>query len=163
MFGTAVRTALALCIALTFVGIANAELLLVNGTLDGEAIPAGYTFELATLDLFANPAAFKIEVVGVSHASTVFADIPADARTQRASEFFALPAVLFAQGSDVYYRSGQWNLKIGTIMGFGNVRWVKLRKGAKIEATLKTARLSLDTAKLSAPDREQLFQRLHRP
>lgn len=162
-------------IALTVIAATpvQAEIININGTLQGDPLPAGFTYELSCLAF--TPQGFRLEVVGkaTSNAMSLSASTPpgrprivqsilfADRETQWQTEIFAIPPVIVNQGGKARYQSGPWNLLLGDVIGVGDVRWVKFRKGAKIEANLKAARLVLDTGALSRPTRHGLFDLLH--
>jgi len=153
-----IRIAAVLALALVAsTAAARADILHVNGTLQGEGVPNGYTFELAVLA--APQAGPVIEVVGKSCTGTPSWLNPFGC--QRATALFAIPPVLQVAQGKVFYHADAWHLTIGDVIGIGNVKWVRLRKGASIEATLTAARLRLDTEKLSAGRRMERFEQLH--
>jgi len=149
------RVALFVACLLALVAPVRAEVITVNGTLSGDAMPDGYKFEMATLAI--RQEGVVIEVVGKSCGS--FAD---ERSCQRQTIVFAPPAdSLAVTGNKAFYKQGGKQIWIGTVAGLGTVHWINLRKGAKLEATVTAARLKLDTAQLGGLSREDRFVLLH--
>ena len=154
MIRTRVMPLLILALLAALPALAAAETLTMNGTLSGDPLPDGYNFELATLAIHAD--GIVVEVVGKSCSSSIDGVMSC----QRATEVFSLPEGLAADAKKVYYKGGNHNLYIGDVVGIGNVHWVRLRKGAALEATTKVARLKLNTELLSRQGRAELFEKL---
>lgn len=138
---------------------AAAEVLTLNGTLSGDAIPEGYKFELAVVGVRENN--IVLEVVGKSCTGTPSSLGPVSC--QRVTAVFTLPEGFSIANKKAYYKNkkGDRELWIGNVTGLGQTHWVQLRRGAVLEATLTAARLKLDTALLANALREELFEQLH--
>lgn len=136
---------------------AAAEVLTLNGTLSGDAMPEGYKFELAVAGVRENKVV--LEVVGKSCTGTPTGLGPVSC--QRATIVFALPEGFSIANKKAYFQKGDQQLWIGNVTGLGQTFWVQLRRGAVIEATLTAARLKLDTVVLAQALREERFEQLH--
>jgi hypothetical protein len=144
-----------LVLLLPAAGNARAEVLLVHGTLASDPMPEGYRFELAVLALREGKP--EIEVVGKSCTGTPSEAAPASC--QRTSIFFSVPPAVVIENKKAYYRGGNLNLNIGDVIGLGSVSWVRLRRGAVLEATTTVARVKLDTTVLAGRDGARIAAR----
>ena len=134
---------------------AGAEMLTLNGTLASDPIPNGYHFDLSVM--LPRNGALQLEVDGRSCTSGT----PSGRECVRAIAFFSLPPGLELRGKQVWYVTPAGALMIGDVIGLGQVQWVRLRRGATIQATIEVAKLVLDTSLLSHGTREGLFELLY--
>lgn len=141
------RSFIIMIMALTVaVSSARAEVLIQNGTLASDPIPEGYRFELAVM----LPRPNNILQVEVDAKScTNVAPGPDERECVRAITFFGLPAAFQIRGNLIWFQDATHNLMIGDIIGIGQARWVRMRRGATIKATNTVVQVLLDTALLS--------------
>ena len=135
---------------------ATAEVITVNGTLAGDAMPDGYKYELSVVAVYADNS-INFEVVGKSCSllteDVLTPDVLAsdvltpDRGCQRQTIKFAPPAgSMSVANKKAYYKLNDKQVYIGDVAGLGNTHWVNLRRGATLEATTTAARVKLDTA-----------------
>lgn len=136
----------------------RADVIMVNGTLAGDPMPDGYKFELAVVAIHTDGVVF--EVVGKSCSSLTPDD--ASRGCQRTTINFTPPAgSIVVEGKKAFFKQENKTLYIGDVAGLGNTHWINLRHGAVLEATLKAARIKIDTAVLGGFNREDVFSQLY--
>ena len=145
------RVALLAALLLALTVPAFADVITVPGTLAGDAMPDGYKFELAVVAIHTDGVV--IEVVGKNCSS--FADTRS---CQRQTINFSLPAgAIVVQGNKAFFKQGDKQLMIGNVASLGTTHWINLKKGATLVATVKEAKITLDTGLLGRLSREDRF------
>ena len=127
----------AFALLLALAAPATAEIVMVNGTLNGDPMPDGYKYELSVVAVYQDNT-INFEVVGKS--CTMLASD--DRSCQRTTIKFAPPAgTMTIQNKKAFYKHGDKQIYIGDVAGLGNTRWVNLRRGAVLVTGAEGLRL----------------------
>lgn len=116
---------------------AQAQTVLVHGTLAGDAMPEGYKYELSVVAVREN-INIVYEVVGKSCSKD-------DKGCQRTTIVFNPPAgQLSIVNKKAFFAYQGKQVHIGDVAQLGTTKWVNLKRGAVLEATVEAARIKLD-------------------
>lgn len=151
------RVVLAALLVIILAAPASAQVITVQGTLAGDAMPEGYKYELSVVAVRADQS-IVFEVVGKSCTKDD------DKGCQRTTIAFAPPAgMLSVANKKAFYKNGDKQVHIGDVASLGNTHWVNLKRGAVLEATATVARVRLDLGVLGAGSltQEERFVVLH--